>query len=241
MVPAIRDTNIYSGFVQDQIILVADRLSFTIGAKLEQHPYSVFTAMPSARIAWTPNTKSTYWAAVSRASRAPSDMDAGMRVVASVFHGPGGLPVEILNTGNPQLQNEYLLAYEAGYRTLLRKNLSADLAAYYHSYDDLETRELSASFLETNPAPPHLVMPLIAGNMMHGESHGLEVFANWHLLPCWTLSPGYAFERIHLHLDPGSLDSSSVAYAGEGTRVQSAQLPSHVSLPHQLSWDTSVH
>ena len=164
-----------------------------------------------------------------------------MRVVDSVFPGPGGVPVEVFNYGNPQLQNESLLAYEAGYRTLLRKDFSVDLAAYYNNYDNLETWEPSALFFENTPAPPHLVMPLLAQNMMHGESHGIEAFANWQVLPRWTLSPGYAFERIHLHLDPGSHDSISIAYAAENTPVNSAQLRSHVALPRQFAWDTSVY
>lgn len=241
LIPPDRDTNLYSGFLQDQIALVADRLSLTLGAKLEHHYYSGFGVMPSVRIAWTPNTKSTYWAAVSRALRSPSDLDDGLRVISAVFPGPGGMPVAVLNIGNPQLQNETLLAYEAGYRILLRKNLSVDLAAYYNSYDHLQTWEPSAPFLVDTPPPLHLVMPYIEENLMHGEAHGLEFFANWQMLPRWTLSPGYAFERVHVHLDPGSQDTQSIAYAGEGTPVHSAQLRSHVELPRHVSWDTSAY
>jgi iron complex outermembrane recepter protein len=241
LIPPDRDTNLYSGFLQDQIALVADRLSLTLGAKLEHHYYSGFGVMPSARIAWTPSTKSTYWAAVSRALRSPSDLDDGMRVISAVFPGPGGMPVAVLNIGNPRLQNESLLAYEAGYRTLLRKNLSIDLATFYHSYDKLQTWEPSAPFLEDTPLPPHMVIPYIAENTMHGEAHGLEFFANWQMLPRWTLSPGYAFERLHLHLDPGSQDTSTIPFIGGSTPVHSAQLRSHVALPRRFCWDTSVY
>jgi len=151
------------------------------------------------------------------------------------------MPVAILNIGNPRLQDESLLAYEAGYRTLLRKSLSVDLATYYHSYDKLQTWEPEAPSLEDTPLPPHLVMPFIAGNMMHGEAHGLEVFANWQVLPRWTLSPGYAFERLHLHLDPDSQDTSTIRLIGGSTPAHSAQLRSHVALPRHFSWDTSVY
>jgi outer membrane receptor protein involved in Fe transport len=84
-------------------------------------------------------------------------------------------------------------------------------------------------------------MPLIVQNMMHGEAHGLEVSANWQLLPRWTLSPGYAFERIHTHLDPGSQAAQSIADSEGYTPIHSAQLRSHVALPRQFSWDTSVY
>jgi iron complex outermembrane receptor protein len=222
-------------------VLVTDRLSLTVGAKLEHDYYTGFAAMPSARIAWTPSTRSTYWAAFSRAMRAPADMDAGMRMVSTIFPDSDGTPVVTLFMGNPHIQNESLLAYEAGYRSLLRKNLSVDLAAYYNSYDHLLTWEPSAPFFENTPAPAYQVMPWVAQNMMYGESHGFEVFANWQLLARWTLSPGYAFERLHFHVDPGSQDTYSVAYVGEGTPIHSAQLRSHVALPRQFSWDTSVY
>lgn len=241
LIPPDRNTNLFSGFLQDQVALVADRLTLTVGAKLEHHYYSGFGVMPSARIAWTPNTKSTYWAAVSRALRSPSDLDDGVSVINGVFPGPNDVPVAIYFLGNPRLQNESLLAYEAGYRTLLRKNLSVDLAAYYNSYDNLQTWEPSAPFLDNTPAPLHLVMPYTEQNMMHGEAHGLELFANWQMLPRWTLSPGYAFERLHLHLDPGSQDTSTIPFIGGSTPVHSAQLRSHVALPRHLSWDTSVY
>lgn len=241
LTPPDRDTNLYSGFLQDQIALLADRLTLTVGAKLERHYYSGFGVMPSARIAWTPDTKSTYWAAVSRALRSPSDLDNGVRVISAVFPGPGGLPVAVLNIGSPQLQNENLLGYEAGYRTLLRKNLSIDLAAYYNSYDHLQTWEPGAPFLDSNPAPLHLVIPFTEQNMMHGEAHGLELFANWQMLPRWTLSPGYAFERLHLHLGPGSHDITTIPFIGGSTPTHSAQLRSHVALPRHFSWDTSVY
>ena len=241
MVPPDHHTDLYSGFAQDQIVLLRDRLFFTLGAKFEHHSYTGFSVMPSARVAWTPSPKSTLWAAISRAVRVPSETETSVRVIVSVFPGAAGVPVEVLNLGNPQLQNESLLAYEAGYRKLLRQNFSVDLTAYYNNYDNLVTAEPAAPYFENTPAPAHLVMPLIGANTMYGESHGLEAFANWQVLPRWTLSPGYAFERIHLHLDPGSHDGESIAFALEGTPVNSAQLRSHVALPRQFSWDTSAY
>jgi iron complex outermembrane recepter protein len=241
LVPADHHTNLYSGFLQDQIVLLRDRLSLTMGAKFERHYDTGFSVMPSARIAWTPRSNSTVWAAISRALRTPSDVDTSVRVISAIFSGPAGIPVEVVDVGNPLLQNESLLAYEAGYRRLLRKSLSVDLAAYYNSYDHLVTTEPAAPFLEFSPAPPHLVVPLTEQNMMHGESHGIEAFANWQVLPRWTLSPGYAFERLHLHLAPLSHDFLSIANASEGTPVNSAQLRSHIALPRQFSWDTSAY
>jgi outer membrane receptor protein involved in Fe transport len=76
---------------------------------------------------------------------------------------------------------------------------------------------------------------------MHGETHGFEIAANWKVSDRWTLSPGYAFEQIHMHLDPSSLDTTSVAPAEGSTPVNSAQLRSHLRFSHNLAWDTSAY
>jgi iron complex outermembrane recepter protein len=75
---------------------------------------------------------------------------------------------------------------------------------------------------------------------MHGETHGLEAAVNWKATDRWTLSPGYSFEQIHMHLAPTSLDTTSVL-ADEGTSpTHSAQLRSHLDLIHGIAWDASA-
>jgi outer membrane receptor protein involved in Fe transport len=57
----------------------------------------------------------------------------------------------------------------------------------------------------------------------------------------WTLSPGYALEQIHMHLEPGSQDTTSVDQTQGSSPVHSAQLRSHMVLPRGLAWDSSVY
>ena len=73
-------------------------------------------------------------------------------------------------------------------------------------------------FFETTPGPPHLFIPTILENLMRGETQGLEIAANWKVSDRWTLSPGYAFRTIHMHLDPSSQDTQSVAAARKVAR-----------------------
>ena len=82
-----------------------------------------------------------------------------------------------------------------------------DVATYYSDYSHQETSEPTSPFFEATPSPPHLVDPLTIENLRYGEAHGLEMAVNWKVTDRWTLSPGYAFEQIHMHLDPGSDDS----------------------------------
>jgi hypothetical protein len=76
--------------------------------------------------------------------------------------------------GSPAMQNENLTAFDVGYRTQVRNWLSMDLAAYYNIYDDLMTDEPGTPFPENSPSPPHLIIPLVASNLMSGETHGLS-------------------------------------------------------------------
>jgi iron complex outermembrane receptor protein len=239
--PSDTHNNLYSGFFQYQVALADDRLHFTFGTKLIDHYYTGFAAMPTARVAWTPSSKHTLWAAYSGAVRTPADTDVHERINVGGFPGPGGVPVLISIFGNPNLQNEKLRAYEAGYRAVLHKNLSVDIALYYNHFEDQLTIEPMAPFFEDSPAPPHIVLPSTNQNLMRGEAHGLEVYANWKLSDRWTLSPGYAFEAIHQHIVPPSTDTAAATANGEGTPVHSAQLRSHVVLPFEFSWDTSAY
>jgi iron complex outermembrane recepter protein len=238
LVPADLNTQLFSTFIQDEIAIVPDRFFLTIGAKLEHNYYTGFGAMPGARVAWTPTKRHTLWAAISKTERTPAETDAALRAAVGEFPGPGGIPVLLTLFGNPQVDNEESVDYEMGYRTMVSQELSIDFTAYYNNYSHQETSEPSTPFLVNTPSP-HLVLPLITENLMHGESHGVEIAVNWKATNRWTLSPGYAFEQIHMHLAPTSQDTTSVSGAQGSSPVNAAQLRSHVSLARGLAWDTS--
>ena len=238
--PADLETQLFSAFVQDEITLIPGRLSVTAGTKLEHNYYTGFGVMPSARAAWKATAEQTVWAAVSRALRTPASKDTSSILNTGGFVQPGGLPVVIRIVGNPDFQNEELVAYEAGYRAELPKHVSIDISAYYNSYGQLQTSEPGVPFLEPLPAPPHLVLPIEYGNLMHGETHGVEVAASWKPAAGWTLSAGYAFERIHMHLEAASQDTQSLPAATGSTPQQWARLNSHVDFIRGISWDASA-
>jgi iron complex outermembrane recepter protein len=241
LVPANVNSYEFSSFVEDQITLAPSKVYLSIGAKLERNYYTGFDVMPSVRLAWTPTPHQTVWAAVARALRAPSAIDAGFRATLAGFNEPNGLPVIVTFFGNPNLKNEGLVAYEMGYRTTVSNRVSLDFAAYFNNYGDELTLEPEAPFIEDTPAPPHLIIPMIYENLMHGESHGAEISANWKIARRLTLSPGYAFEEIHMHLDPTSLDTTSVASVQGNSPDDSAQLRSHFTFGRGVAWDASAY
>ena len=239
--PADLNTQIGSSFIQDEIALSPDRVYLTVGTKLEHDYYTGFVLLPSARLTWQPNGHQMFWAAISRAARTPASTDTAERLNFAGFPGPNGTPVLIGQVGNPHFKNEDLTAYEVGTRITALKYLSIDIAAFYGDYTQQQTVEPAPPVFETTPTPPHLFIPTTFENLMRGESEGLEIAANWKVTDRWTLSPGYAFEQIHMHLDPSSQDTTSVSAAEGSSPVNSAQLRSHFILPHNLAWDTSAY
>jgi iron complex outermembrane receptor protein len=240
-VPPDLTTQLFGSFIQDEIAIVPSRLFLTAGTKVEHNNYAGFDFMPSARLAWMPNQHHTLWGAISKADRTPNERDASILANVGTFPGPGGVPGLVALTGNPRFQNENLIAYEMGYRTTILKQASVDFTAYYNDYGDQETAEPSALFLAITPPPTHFVMPLIFENLMHGETHGVEVAVNWQPTRRWSLSPGYAFEEIHMHTNPASRDLRSPSAAEGGSPDHSAQLRSHLALWRGLSLDTSAY
>ena len=239
--PANVNMQLFSVFVQDELTLVSDRLYLTVGTRLDHNYYTGFQLLPSMRVAWTRSSHQMLWAAISRADRMPTELDTSSRISLGGYNGPGGVPTLVAIVGNPHFNDEGLIAYGAGFRTTVFEHLSIDLAAYYNDYSAQETTEPAVPFFATAPAPPHLVLPLTYENLMHGEAHGFEIAANWKATARWTLSPGYAFEQIHMHLDPTSQDTVSVLSAEGSSPDHSAQLRSHLDLMHGIAWDASAY
>jgi iron complex outermembrane receptor protein len=238
--PASSAHQIFDGFFQDEIALVPNRLYLTGGMKLEHNDYTGFEVMPSVRLAWAPSAHHTLWLAISRAVRAPSRYDTNL--VLNIGNVGTSGSVDLLRLyGNPQFQDERLIAYEMGYRTALGNHVSIDLAAYFDDYDNLQTTEPAASFSEPTPLPAHVVSPLIYENLMNGEVHGLEVAANVKVTDRWTFSPGYAFERIHMHTDPTSADTQTAPFVEGAAPHHSAQLRSRFDLPKNVALDAAAY
>jgi iron complex outermembrane receptor protein len=241
LMPAFATDYLFSSFVQDEIALIRNRLYLTVGTKLERSYYTGWAPIPSARVAWQINERHMLWAAYSRAIRTPDETDVAISASVSEFTGQGGISTLIAITGNPNYGNEIMSTYELGYRTSISRKLSVDFAAYYNDYTHLQSTEPGAPFLTSTPAPLHLVLPLAYGNLLYGEAHGFEISTKWKPMNRWSISPGYAFEEIHMHTEPTSQDTTSAATAEGSSPRNSAQLRSHLDLPHGLTWNASVY
>lgn len=236
-VPANRAGDLFNFFVEDQITLRPDRLFLYVGTKLENDYFNGYDIEPSIRLAWTPSNSQTFWAAVSDAHRAPSQRDVNLNAALAALPGPA----EVVLVGNPGFNDEIVVAYEAGYRAQVNKRLSVDLATFLNDYYDLQTIEPLPSFIEPNSSPPLQLIPETFANKMHGTTEGIEASVQWKVTDRWTISPGYSFLKIHLHTDSTSLDITSAADTEGSSPSHQAQLRSHLDLPHNMGWDSSVY
>jgi iron complex outermembrane receptor protein len=232
---------LFNSFVQDEIALAPEKLFLTVGVKMEHSYYTGWAPIPSARLSWRIGSRHMIWAAYSRPIRTPSETDVAIISSVAEFPGQGGLPTLVSIGGNPNYGNETTSVYEFGYRASLARNLSFDLAAYYNKYTHLQTDEPGAPYLTSTPAPLHLVLPLTFDNLLYGEAHGLEISTSWKVTGRLTISPGYAFEEIHMHTEPSSQDTSSAPNAEGSSPRHSARIRSRIDLSHGLEWSASVY
>ncbi|MGH8562809.1 MAG: TonB-dependent receptor domain-containing protein [Gammaproteobacteria bacterium] len=180
----------FSGFVQDEMALMKDRLHLTIGTKIEHNDYTGFEFQPSGRLAWRLSEQQTLWSAISRAVRTPSRVDRELfQPVSPPF----------LIAGGPDFDSEELLAYELGYRVQPFSRLALSLAAYYNDYDDLRSQE---------QVSPPMALPVIVANGLEGESYGAELTADYRVTDWWRLRAGYTELRIDLRPKPDSTDTT---------------------------------
>jgi len=234
-----RNTHLFSWYVQDEIAIQPDHVSLTLGARLERNDYTGFGFQPNVRIAWTPNERNSFWAALSRSERTPARSDTAIQATFAVVPGPNNLPLLIGYAGNPRQQAEKETSVEAGYRAKLSDKLSLDATAFFNHYDDLASLEPGSPQLETEPPPPHLGMLSTFANLAHGETHGFEAFADWRVTGRWSLGSGYAFLAAHLH--PTGLDYVTVPAQEGSSPTHQAQLRSHLRLPGGLSWNAAAY
>ncbi|PYU55607.1 MAG: TonB-dependent receptor, partial [Acidobacteria bacterium] len=236
--------NQFSTFLQDEISLLDNRVQITLGSKFERNEFTGFEIEPNARLLWTVTPNQSIWTAVSRAVRTPALTEEGLRLNQAVIppgtpSNPAPLPVVLAVIGSHQFNSEDLLAYELGYRVQATSNLSLDLATFYNSYSGLRTAEPGTPFVEPPQAPTDIVIPFVAANKMSGGTYGLELFADWKVVPKWRLAGSYSYLQMNIHKNSDSLDPIPDNPNGSSPRHQ-WYLRSSVDLPKHFEQDTTL-
>ena len=72
--------NLLGAFLQDEISIVPEHISLTLGSKIEHNDFTGWEVQPTARALWTPTKEQSVWASFSRAVRTPSAADDGVKL-----------------------------------------------------------------------------------------------------------------------------------------------------------------
>ena len=216
--PERLDQDLYSGFVQDEILLGAG-WSVTVGTKFSHNDYTGLEFEPSLRTQWEISPRHAVWASVSRAVRMPSRIDRDFRVPATSPFIDGG----------PDFESENVIAYEAGYRARIGSQVLVSLAAFYNRYDDIRS---------VGPAPG-APAPLYIQNNLEGHTHGLELDSTYEINPGWRVRAGYALLVESIQVKPGRVDLNNGLSETADPRNQFS-LRSSWDLPRRFELDAGL-
>lgn len=226
--------NVYSGFVQDEIAIVPDKFSITLGTKLEHNNYTGFEPQPSARALWRISRQQSLWGAVTRAVRTPSRIEEDFRDDGFLLASPLAY-VEI--DGNRQLSAEQLLSYELGYRRLVTRKFYFDFALFHNQYNDLVSLGAPVLSLDSSPPPAHYTFHFPWVNGVKGEGDGFEVAPDWSPAPWLQLKAAYSYLNLNLKLKPNSPDTGTVSTDEGSSPHNQLSFQSRFNLPRHFEFD----
>ena len=231
--PGTRPLSLFSGFLNDDIQLIRDKLRLTLGTRIEHNEWSGWSNQPTARLAWQLDRRQMLWSSLSRAVRTPSrgELDLSFDTDAAA-PAPPLVPLATVTRVNPSRNAtfgpEKVETFEIGYRNLFTSALTLDLTAFASHYRDLRAARLATPFLEPSPLPPHLVIPLLTENRQSARTTGIEAAVDWHPLSWLRVQPSYTYLRLSV---PASTDPA-LAGSREGLEGSDPR--------HQLSLRTMM-
>jgi iron complex outermembrane receptor protein len=193
--PESRRLWVYNGFVQDRFALTPSLLLIA-GIKAEETSFTGVQLLPNLRLAWHPDERTLFWAAVSRAVRTPSRIDRQLELPPLLTGGA--------------FESEKLIAFEAGYRGQPFAGTSLSVSVFYNRYDDIRSTEFQ----------PGGALPIQLMNGYKGISYGVEAWSMSQLTPWLRLNLGISTLWKDFHLKPGHSDLAQGDSLGHDPNLQ---------------------
>ncbi len=242
--PDSRTDQTFSGFAQLESRFASDALHFTLGSKVEHNDYTGWEVQPSARLAYMTGWQSTFWGAISRAVRVPARL-VDFKLIPQVAGTPAS-PILVTVFGDEDVESEVANTIEFGYRQTIAHNLKLDIATYYNQYENLSSFDSAVLYFEplgtTPPTSTNMVFPLTRSDNFEGETYGIEIAADWIVLPTWTLSAAYTYLHMSLESTSGvQITPNTPEEMEEADPNHQFNIRSYVELPFDLEWDTMVY
>jgi iron complex outermembrane receptor protein len=209
-----RKDKLFSGFIQDAISLVPEKLWLTVGTKWEHNNFTGNEVQPTARLLWNVSDSQVLWTSISRAVRTPSQFEWDGQIFTGLVL-PGN-PPELVTTvlrGSSLLTSEEVIAYEAGYRLFPASKMSFDVSLFYNDYSDLVATVIDPQFMTAGS--------LVLTNGISGYSYGAEVVMKYQLENWLGLGLTYMFSNASFEAEAGMYDiGSSLVYENSSPQHQ---------------------
>lgn len=219
--PPKRTYSTFGIFIQDTVALVPNSWSLTLGAKGERTSFSGYEFQPTLRLAWTPSSATTVWAALSRAVRPP------VRVDENLLFKVGDL---VVFQGNPDEKSEVLNAAELGIRHKITESLAVDVSGFANRYDNVRSYD---------DAPTASTFPWTFGNSLNARSSGVETTVLYQPITWLNMKVGYRYLDLVLTKDVGSRDIRNGLFeANDARHVGTFNV--RADLGHHFEFDTTL-
>ncbi len=195
MDPSTLNQSQWSAFIQDEIKIIPDLVTFIAGSKFEHNEFTGLEIQPSIRVLYTPDSYYSLWSAISRAVRVPSRLELHGRT-SDLVDLPAidpNAPVEVTTRGNRSLDSEDLTAFEIGLRLKPTPRLWLDTTVFYNDYRSLIGLELD----DNDPNDGRI--DLGYDNNRTGQAYGLEAVVDWKATGSWLLGASYTY--LHALID----------------------------------------
>lgn len=225
-------------FVHDDWTLIPERLKLGAGVRADVTSRNGTNYSTNATLLWTPSRTDSAWFKYAEAPRtsARAERDVSILAGAAVVDPPFNIPVITYARSNTNFGAEHAKGIELGYRKQFSSAFSADVSAYRYRYTDLRTGGVTntygCSLMLTGfgiPFDPTKCtyfgltgLPIIFSevqtiNGMSGWSNGIELSADWLVVPNWRLQLSYSWSSLKMDSssDPGiNMDAEITEHSG---------------------------
>jgi iron complex outermembrane receptor protein len=135
--------------------------------------------------------------------------------------------------GDPNLRAEKMVAYELGWRGLLRPSVSADAALFYFDYRDAISTSpgVAQPMGPFTPWPSYILQPVYFTNYAKARTYGGELAMSWQVTEAWKLRANYAYFESKFSLDNGASPNTLALFQGAYPRHQAMLWSMHQLTP----------
>ena len=140
--------------------------------------------------------------------------------------------------GNPDLDAEIVVAYEAGWRYRISDTASLDIATFLNDYDGVEDFTYTETPYIMYEPVFHVVGPASVTNSKYGNIHGVETYFYWNPFTEWHMTAGLSY----LHSEIKNSVNSAITYDPRTLDPKyHAQLGSRLDLPYDTALDVYAY